>query len=376
MKKAAFVLSVTLITLGVNHSWSALIEKKESVKNPYAKTKSAAPAAVGTTPVKVSKEIVVDGFEANDWLPASAEGTMIKTNLVNGMGQIGKALQIDYDLKDTNQWIAIAKDISLGDIAGKSLRFYLKSKSLKSNNLEVKLIDEDGSTFGYKLPLDSADAWGLVTIDASDFSYWWGGDKTLGKVVQVGFAISAGNGGAGSVSLDDLRLASSSMGTQGKVSSGEVDNCDTLEKWKIEGDGGTAYKLLLTMGKNKQAIGMEYDFGSGRWVQIFKALPIELTEKSVLKFYMKWTGTDNNLEFKIVDQDNSTFGKKVPLSSYGAPDTWLEVKIPMSELGYWWGGDDKALDMKNIKSVWYAVSVPQGGKGSLWIDSIALELLP
>lgn len=382
MKKATFVLLVLVLTLGSSLSWSALLNKKQTdkkageIKKEIPAKSAPAKSATETAASKVSKEIVLDGFEANDWLPASAEGTIIKTTLVPGMGQIGKSLQIDYDLKDSGQWIAIAKDISLGDVQGKSFRFYLKSKSLKTNNLEIKLIDEDGSTFGYKLPLDSADAWGLVTIDASDFSYWWGGDKTLGKVIQVGYAISAGNGGSGTVSLDDLRLASSSMGIKGKVSSGEVDNCDTLERWKIEGDGGTAYKLLMSMGKEKQAIGMEYDFGSGRWVQIFKALPIELTEKSVFKFYLKWTGEDNNLEFKVLDQDNSNFGKKMPLSSYGAADSWIEVKIPISELGYWWGGDDKILDMKNIKSVWFAVSVPKGGKGSLWLDSISLELLP
>ncbi|MBI4218433.1 MAG: CIA30 family protein, partial [Elusimicrobia bacterium] len=86
-----------------------------------------------------------------------------------------------------------------------------------------------------------------------------------------------------------------------------------------------------------------------------------------------WTGEENNFEFKIVDRDNTNYGKKFRLSR---GNEWQQIKIPFSELTYWWGGDDKEFDMKNLKSVWLAVSVPKGGEGSILIDTFSLETLP
>src|SRR3989338_4890620 len=329
-----------------------------------------------TAPVKekpkIIKETVLDGFEANDWLPSNADGTTIKTNLDVGLGKIGRALQIDYDLAQTKQWVAIIKDISISEIDGKAIQFYLKSRGAV-NNAEVKLIDDDGTNYGYKFPLKPKDTWELVTIDLDDFSYWWGGNSKLDLVTQFGLAISAGEGGTGTIYLDDLKLVDSWKKQQEKVQSGVLDGCDSLEGWKIEGDQGTTSKMILMPGKEREAIGSEYKFGSGKWIQFTKSYPVEITAKSVFSFSLKWTGEQNNFEFKLVDKENTTFGKKFPLAR---KDEWQEIRIPFSELSYWWGGDDKELNMKNIKLIGFAVSFPKGGEGLILIDNIKVDVMP
>ena len=140
-----------------------------SYSKPKKKVRETKTAPVKETP-KIIKETVLDGFEANDWLPSNADGTTIKTNLDVGLGKIGRALQIDYDLAQTKQWVAIIKDISISELDGKAIQFYLKSRGAV-NNAEVKLIDDDGTNYGYKFPLKPKDTWELVTIDLDDFSY-------------------------------------------------------------------------------------------------------------------------------------------------------------------------------------------------------------
>ncbi|MBI3012375.1 MAG: CIA30 family protein [Elusimicrobia bacterium] len=351
--------------------WIALLLTVECAAAEQKMTEKSG-SAIPVTKL-VIKETILDGFEANDWLPANSDAATIKTGVVPGVGKVGKALQMDYDLKNNTQWVSLIKDIPVSDYEGKAVRFYLKTLAEKTNNLEIKLVDEDGTNFGMKLPLKSSDTWEMVTIDLTDFSYWWGGDKKLGPITQIGFAISAGEGGTGTVILDDLKLVSSWRKLQDKVKAGVIDACDSLDGWKAEMDSGATAKLVQSPGVEKQAAGMEYNFGSGKWVQMHKGYNVDLTDKSVFTFFLKWTGEENNFEFKIVDRDNTNYGKKFRLSR---GNEWQQIKIPFSELTYWWGGDDKEFDMKNLKSVWLAVSVPKGGEGSILIDTFSLETLP
>lgn len=317
---------------------------------------------------KFDEGTLLDGFEVNDWKPASAEGTMIKLALIPGKS--GKALQVAYDLKGLKQWVAILKGISVTNYDGKALQFYLRSGSEKVDNLEVKMIDQDGTVFGYKFPLKSSEQWQLITIPWGDFSYWWGGDSKLGGVAQFEFAISAGRGGDGIIVIDELKLVSSQEKAQKKIKSGIFDHCDSLEGWDWDGEEGTSSNLVKALGKEKDALLMEYDLGPGNWVQFNKFFPIELTNKSVFSFFLKWTGEQNNLEFKLVDKDGSNFAKK--LENLEKKGEWQEVKIPVSELSYWWGGDSE-LDAKNIRGIWIGISRNKGNKGSIAIDTLSLK---
>jgi len=150
--------------------------------------------------------ILLEDFETTDWVWEGAEGNTIKTLLAPG--KEGKALQVDYDLK-SKQWVQWKKDISIPNYEGNTLQFYMKVLGEKKNNLEIKLIDNDGTNFGYKIVLIPLGEWKRIEIALKDFSYWWGGDSTLSEVKQMYFAVSHIQGGKGSVILDDLRAVKS-----------------------------------------------------------------------------------------------------------------------------------------------------------------------
>jgi hypothetical protein len=50
------------------------------------------------------------------------------------------------------KWVAVSKGFAIDDFKGKAISFQMKAKGA-NNNLEVKLVDEDGSNYGVKRPL-------------------------------------------------------------------------------------------------------------------------------------------------------------------------------------------------------------------------------
>ncbi len=340
----------------------------EKTKAPAPAKETAKTAAKAADDLLSDLGVLLDGFEANEWIPAAADGASIKPDHVPG--KFGKALSLDYDLKNTQQWVAVIKDLTVPAIEGKAIQLYVKHNGLKKNKLEVKLIDEDGTNYGFKIDLKPGSDWEKIKIDATDFVYWWGGNAKLDSIKQVGFAVSPEEAGTGTVLIDELRLVPSSNRVTDKVKVGTIDDCDSTKGWKVESDQGASGVLNSWFGKQKDSLILKYDLASGNWVQMYKMQPMELTQKSVISFWMKWTGEANTIEFKIADFDRSNFGKK--FENLLSPDQWQEIKIPVSELQYLYGGD-KELDGKNVIGIWIAVTKSKGGKGTVAIDSIELQ---
>ena len=311
---------------------------------------------------------LLDGFEANDWVPSNSDGASVKISYVPG--KVDKAISMDYSLKDSKQWVAIIKDIAIKTKTQKAVQFYLKHAGTKKNKLEIKLIDDDGTNYGVKADLKPNMDWEKVTLDMTDFVYWWGGDARFDNIKQIGFAVSPEEAGSGTVFLDELRIVPSKYRVSEKIKFGIIDDCDSTKGWKAEADQGATAALNTWFGKEKDALVLKYDLSSGNWVQLYKMIPLELNQNSIFSFYMKWTGDLNAVEFKIADFDRSNFGRK--FENIQNPDQWQEIKIPVSELQYLYGGD-KDLDMKNIIGIWIAVTKVKGGKGTLAVDSLKLQ---
>lgn len=152
---------------------------------------------------------VIDSFEETQgWTTFYSENGTIKLSAVPGKD--GQALQIDFDTKGANQWVLVSKDVagdaSFKDLSGKAFQFQVRSQGGNNNFLEVKLLDKDGSIYANSYPLTFSDTWETMTVKLTDLTYWSGGDKNLGEIDKLQFAVSGGNGAKGTVILDDLLL--------------------------------------------------------------------------------------------------------------------------------------------------------------------------
>jgi hypothetical protein len=114
-------------------------------------------------------------------------------------------------------WVQISKQIDPKILSGyDGLRFYYKGRG-RPNTIELKLIYEDGTTFGVRWHRQTvADNW--VTLEAlySDIGCWWPANRCLEygyrldleEVRKIEFAISNKEGdvyGSGWVIIDDVQ---------------------------------------------------------------------------------------------------------------------------------------------------------------------------
>lgn len=107
------------------------------------------------------------------------------------------------------------------------------------------------------------------------------------------------------------------------------------------------------------ALRLMYEFNSGEWVQAYTENPPPLHRFSRVRFSFRGEGGDNTLEFKIVDVDGSNYG----LTWKQQTNTpWVAVDVPLGELTYLWGGDQK-MDWSRVRSIYFAISRKPGDTG-------------
>jgi hypothetical protein len=327
--------------------------------------KAAAPpaAAAAAAPAATPGAVLLDNFEAVDWASTKHDGTEVALSRADG--RTGGALAVAYDLKDTKQWVQISKPFSVESLSGRALEFWVKGSGA-ANALEIKVVDADGSNFGVKRDgLTDTVEWTRVTVTEADLSYWWGGDPKMDAVKELYFAVSAGAGGAGELRLDDLNLVPARGGLD---EAGYLTRGDATEGWATaQGDGARA-SLALGAGQDGQALALTYEIPANQWVSMRKAVDRACGPASALLLRVRGEGDLNNVEVKLVDRDGSTFGKLV--EGLAGDPAWQELRVPFSELKYFWGGDDR-LDATLIRFFELAVSGP-GGKGTLFVDEVKL----
>ena len=92
-----------------------------------------------------------------------------------------------------------------------------------------------------------------------------------------------------------------------------------------------------------------------------------------VKFSYQGSGNANTLELKLVDDDNTNFGRNWLKSTNSG---WREIEVPFNEFEYWWYGNDSYLDCSKI-DIWFAISMKEGDEGgSGTVEIKGLEFLP
>ena len=142
----------------------------------------------------------------------------------------------------------------------------------------------------------------------------------------------------------------------------------TKAGWNQAQSQGASLNLNLVPSKEGNALEINYDLGSDgrdRWVVIEKDMYLTLPEKYTFKFFVKAEGDTNILEFKLIDMNGSTFGKKLIIPSTNGE--WKETALESSDISYLWGGDRK---LDRIRRISIAISAKSGGKGKILINKL------
>ncbi|MDD5644980.1 MAG: hypothetical protein PHO00_05990, partial [bacterium] len=131
---------------------------------------------------------------------------------------------------------------------------------------------------------------------------------------------------------------------------------------------GVRFDIDRVKGKTGNALKIQYDLRNPpAWCEVYLPLEIIPLDGGIFTFYMRGDSGGNVLEFKLVDEDDTTFLTKVPLNDI-SPDKWTQKTVEYDSLHYGWGGSNKTLDGKVRLGL--AVSTGHGHEGYIEIDDL------
>lgn len=169
-------------------------------------------------PVKIAPVLpdkIIDPMDApENWKPFVGAYSKVETSSVNG--RVGNALRVSYNLSNNGPFVQITEQIDIDLSRREGIEFFFKGDG-NSNTLELKLVDEDGTTFWKVHPeITGKKEWVEVKVpfkEMANFAFGtniYGGDAQLDlkNIRYIIFAVSKKDsdfGGSGFVEIDELK---------------------------------------------------------------------------------------------------------------------------------------------------------------------------
>jgi hypothetical protein len=150
--------------------------------------------------------VVLDDFETLEgWSSFASEGSRVW--IVPEPGRTGMGMRIDFDLNTGGGWVIVRKAFSVALPDNYAFTFNLRGEA-RPNTFEFKLVDASGKNVWWRTRRDFTfpPEWQAAAIRKSRLEFAWGParGRPLKQVGAIELAISAGEGGSGSVWIDDL----------------------------------------------------------------------------------------------------------------------------------------------------------------------------
>lgn len=151
---------------------------------------------------------VLDEFEdVSGWSAQASPGASLE--IAQDAGKTGNAMRLDFDFRGGAGFVIARKAFAVTLPANFAFVFDMRGEA-RPNTLEFKVVEPSGDNVWWRVQRDfpfSKD-WQRVAIKRSRLELAWGSRKSGGprKVAFLEIALSTGEGGKGSIWIDDLRL--------------------------------------------------------------------------------------------------------------------------------------------------------------------------
>ncbi|MDO9588455.1 MAG: discoidin domain-containing protein, partial [Brevundimonas sp.] len=227
------------------------------------------------TPAHAQSTRVLDPFETLTPWTADAS-TDVSSTLSAVDGRDGRAMRLSYDFNGRSGYAFAARAIDLDVPDNYEISFWLRGE-MRPNTLEIKFVDGSGDNVHWRqIRGFRANAeWTRYTIKRRQIVRAWGPnpDHTFRGAERIEFVVTAGEGGAGWIEVDQLELrdlppepsvaprpAASATSEDGlNVAARAVDD-DPATAWRSAGLG--AQSLTLDLGYEREFGGVTL-----RWAQ-------------------------------------------------------------------------------------------------------------
>jgi hypothetical protein len=156
-----------------------------------------------------------------------------------------------------------------------------------------------------------------------------------------------------------------------------LDGFDDPASWTAAPSDGVKLSLSSDAGGggSGKALRMDFDFGGhAGWAAVRKAFPIRLPENWAIDLRLKGETLPQTLEFKLLDRSGQNVWWSVR-RPYEFPQEWTTLRIRKRQVSFAWGPAGSG-EIRDLGFIEITVTAATGGKGTVWLDELALEELP
>lgn len=150
-----------------------------------------------------------------------------------------------------------------------------------------------------------------------------------------------------------------------------LDEFEDLSGWTVSTAPGATAELAQDQGRSGMALRIDFDFRGSGFILVRKPFPIDLPPNYAFRLGVRGSALPNNFEFKLVDPEGANVWWSV-LRDYHFPDQWETLSVKRARMQYAWGNNG-GKPLAKAGFIELAISASEGGKGSIWIDELALE---
>src|SRR5437867_1428186 len=154
-----------------------------------------------------------------------------------------------------------------------------------------------------------------------------------------------------------------------------LDSFDSLTQWTTAPAEGVEVSVHPDPnGAHGQAMRVDFDFhGHGGYAVIHRPLSMTLPPNYEFSFAIKGDAPTNTLELKLIDST----GENVWWSNnpnFRFPKDWTTVTRKKRQISFAWGPTNDR-ELKRIAAIEIAITAGSGGKGTIWLDDLAVTPL-
>jgi hypothetical protein len=154
-----------------------------------------------------------------------------------------------------------------------------------------------------------------------------------------------------------------------------IDDFETVAAWTAAPSDGVSLRIGKDAGRTGSAMRLDFDFQHHAGYAIARRqVDLDLPANYEFTFAMRADAPVNNLELKLIDAtgDNVWWLNR---RDFTFPREWTEIATRKRQISFAWGPLGGG-EIHHVAAIEIVVTASTGGKGTVWIDDLALSALP
>jgi hypothetical protein len=155
----------------------------------------------------------------------------------------------------------------------------------------------------------------------------------------------------------------------------DFESTASIAAWSAHPSDGVSLAIGQDSGLHGRAMRLDFDFQHHAGYAIARRqVDLDLPPNYELTFALRAEAPVENLEVKLIDEtgDNVWWMNR---RDFVFPRTWTEISTKKRQIAFAWGPQGGG-EIRHLAAIEIVVTAGTGGKGTVWIDDLALTALP